>query len=78
MHYAKGWKAYIDGVAHPHYRVNYLLRGLLIPAGNHEIIFRFEPSVVRQGTILMVVGWLFLIGLIVLFFKRSQKIIAGV
>ena len=78
MYYANGWKAYIDGVAHPHYRVNYLLRGLLIPAGNHEIIFRFEPSVVRQGTILMVVGWLFLIGLIVLFFKRSQKIIAGV
>ncbi len=78
MYYANGWKAYIDGVAHPHYRVNYLLRGLLIPAGNHEVIFRFEPTVLRQGTVLMGGGWLLLIGLFVLFYKRSQKIIAGV
>lgn len=44
IHYPKGWTATIDGKEVPILRVNYLLRGLEIPAGEHEVIFTFAPS----------------------------------
>ncbi|WP_460219034.1 YfhO family protein [Psychroserpens sp. MEBiC05023] len=50
MYYGNGWVATIDGIEVPIQRVNYALRGLQIPAGNHEIIFSFEPKVVQTGS----------------------------
>jgi hypothetical protein len=44
IHYPKGWTATIDGTEAPIVRVNYLLRGLEIPTGEHEVIFTFAPS----------------------------------
>jgi len=42
--YPKGWNAYIDGVLVEHFPVNYILRGLVIPSGDHEIVFEFKPK----------------------------------
>lgn len=44
IYYDKGWNAYVDGKKMPHFRVNYVLRGMRIPSGTHNIEFKFEPS----------------------------------
>jgi len=50
MYYADGWRSYIDGNEVPNFRVDYILRGLNVPSGNHTITFKFEPQVVKTGS----------------------------
>ena len=45
----KGWRMKLDGKEHPIIRTNYLLRAALIPAGDHEIMMRYEPSIWKIG-----------------------------
>lgn len=52
IYYPKGWKAYIDGKETEILRVNYILRGLIIPNGEHEIIFEFKPKSYFTGGII--------------------------
>ncbi|MEJ2584887.1 MAG: YfhO family protein [Robiginitalea sp.] len=65
MYYPHGWQAYIDGESAPHFRVNYALRGMVIPPGRHTVVFRFEPQVIRQGSRISLVSSLVL-GLLLL------------
>lgn len=39
-----GWHAFIDGRKVPMFRVNYLLRGIDVPPGEHEIVFQYRHS----------------------------------
>ena len=70
----KGWTAYIDGEkvnqdGFNHIRANYLLRGMKVPAGEHEIVFEFKPQTFELGEkisfasssliLLLIFGWLF-------------------
>jgi hypothetical protein len=41
--YPKGWICYIDGKETQYFRTDWTLRGLIIPAGDHEIKFTFKP-----------------------------------
>jgi hypothetical protein len=43
VYYDKGWNAFIDGKKADYCRVDYILRGMAVPAGDHTIEFRFEP-----------------------------------
>jgi len=52
VYYDKGWKAYIDNEEVPYYRVNYILRGLKAPAGEHTITFEYAPETYEKGTVL--------------------------
>ena len=56
IYYPKGWNAYIDGTLTPHTCVNYILRGMEIPAGKHKIEFKFEPSSYKTGNMISLVG----------------------
>jgi len=49
IYYDKGWNAYVDGTLHPHFRANYVLRGMILPAGRHLLEFNFEPKVYSVG-----------------------------
>jgi len=68
MYYKNGWEAFIDGKQVSIEKVNYTLRGLFVPKGNHHIEFKFDPPVVRVGgyislmafvvfIIVLLVGW---------------------
>jgi len=49
IYYPKGWKSFIDGKETEHLQVNYVLRGMIIPAGNHQVEFKFEPASYYTG-----------------------------
>ncbi len=49
VYYAAGWKAFIDGKEAPIVKVNYVLRGLSLPAGKHDIRFEFKPESYTTG-----------------------------
>jgi len=76
IYYEKGWNAYIDGVKTDHIRVNYLLRGLVLPAGEHEIEFRFHPASYYIGEKISFAGSLILIlalaGIVYLEIKKKK------
>ncbi|HUC80403.1 MAG TPA: YfhO family protein [Flavisolibacter sp.] len=74
--YDKGWKAYVDGKETPIVRTNYVLRGLSLPAGQHEIRFVFHPSSYYTGqTISTVASILVFLALFAAAFQvyRSRK-----
>jgi hypothetical protein len=56
VYYDRGWNAFIDNQPAPIIKTNYALRGLFIPAGNHEIVFRFEPESYKDGNLISLIS----------------------
>jgi hypothetical protein len=66
--YPEGWNAAIDGEPAEIKRVNYILRGMEIPAGDHNITFEFRPASYYTGNKIMLV---FSLGTILFLFMTS-------
>ncbi|MGB9592379.1 MAG: YfhO family protein, partial [Candidatus Kryptoniota bacterium] len=64
IYYPKGWHAFIDGKPAEIYPVDYFLRGLSIPKGNHIVTLKFEPRTYYVGrgisiaTNVLIIIWL--------------------
>ena len=71
--YKNGWVAKINGEVTDIHKVNYLLRGLEVEGGEHEIVFTFEPAVIKTGTLLMASSNILLLILVFFFFRNLIK-----
>lgn len=56
IYYKNGWNAYLDGKLVPHQRANFVLRAMQIPAGNHKVVFKFEPEDYAKGQKISLAG----------------------
>ncbi len=74
--YPKGWVATLDGKEQPHFGVNYILRGMMVPAGTHEIVFSFNPKSFETGNGVSLASSLLLLlaaGVLVWFEWKNNK-----
>lgn len=51
IYYDLGWKAYINGEEVDYTRVNFILRGMEVPAGSGKIVFEFTPKSIKIANI---------------------------
>ncbi len=78
LYYPHGWNVYIDGEKTSFFRVNYGLRALRVPEGQHRIVFAFEPEVIETGSKIslassVLLGLIVLGGGIVSVYRRRRK-----
>jgi hypothetical protein len=65
IYYDKGWNAFIDGKPVPYFRSDYVLRAMVVPAGNHTIEYKFEPRSYILGTKLSLASSILLLLLLI-------------
>jgi hypothetical protein len=77
VYYPAGWDAYIDEKKTDYVQTNYVLRGMVVPAGEHTIDFRFEPSIIRTTQTVAYAAnalfWLSIIVSMVLFWRKKSR-----
>ena len=77
VYYPLGWNAFIDGKKADYVKTDYVLRGMYVPAGDHEIEFRFEPKSYTNGRLITIIAnilvFLALIIAVVFNLRKKQK-----
>ena len=74
IYYPAGWKSYVDGKESKYFRTNYVLRGMVVPGGDHEIKFVFQPSSYIVGNKISLASSVVLILLLAGYFMAKLKI----
>jgi len=70
--YDAGWEASIDGNKTKIYRVNGSLRGIVLPPGNHHIIFQYLPRSFQTGIYIFISSALILVTYSLLIIKKKS------
>ena len=72
IYYKNGWNAYIDGQLTDHFPVDYVLRAMEVPGGEHTIEFKFEPQVIKTGGMINLVSSIGMLLLLIggIYFER--------
>lgn len=80
VYYAPDWRAYIDGKPADYFRANYILRAMVIPAGEHTIEFKNEaPLMHKLDKISLICSILFVLavaGSFVWYYRGRKKEVA--
>jgi hypothetical protein len=79
IYYEKGWNAYVDGQLQKHLQTDYVLRGMVVPAGAHTIEFKFEPMVYKTGNSIALVGSIILLLAVAggIYLQQRNKVIVS-
>jgi len=59
-----GWRLTIDGRPAPVLRANLLMRAAFVTAGEHTLVYQYEPASVRVGALVSLAGLAALLGLV--------------
>ena len=73
IYYPSGWEVFIDGEKSYFFDINYLLRGMLLPEGKHEIEFFFSPEIVKTGINIRIITIIITFSLIAYMLYRENK-----
>lgn len=78
IYYPAGWKAFINGTETKIYAANYILRGIIVPSGKHEVEFIFAPEIYSLSLKLSLIGLfitilLLIIGIIIYYKQNYQS-----
>ncbi|MCF0206756.1 MAG: hypothetical protein HUK15_04945, partial [Bacteroidales bacterium] len=75
IYYEPDWKAYIDGQPADYFRADYVLRAMVVPAGNHKIEFKNEAPMIHVWNIVSVISSVIIVLLVAvcLFFHYRRK-----
>ncbi|WP_066834091.1 YfhO family protein [Rufibacter ruber] len=77
IYYKDGWQAFLDGKPVDHFRANYILRAMQVPAGQHTIEFKFEPEEYELGNTVALISSLLVLagvlGAVVYGFRRKRE-----
>jgi hypothetical protein len=72
--YYKEWKATVDGRPAEVLHANHVLRAVALPAGSHEVVFKYDSSVVKEGAVVSITTFtLTLLACVVAVLWRRRK-----
>ena len=73
IYYPSGWQVYLNGEKTNYFDINYLLRGMIVPKGNHLIEFHFSPKIVKTGINIRIITIIITFSIIALMLYRKNK-----
>jgi len=56
--YFPGWRALVDGRALLVFPVDLALSGVVVPAGTHQLVFRYQSTWFRTGAVISAIFWI--------------------